>query len=171
MNTNPLLLPDHYLSQGPSREYTPPLSYTRIVIPLNGLDQRFMVEIASLMEWSNCIPEDVANMDFVLSQAFQQIGDCLDPSHLEFMRRLCGNMSEKGSVPGYPSPTEFMHFDLVTPEKWPKFVVLFRNTALELFSIYSMYISQFPTRDFLVESIVPNGIVFLLTERSRSYLI
>ena len=171
MTTNQSLLPDHFLSQDPSRHYTPPHIYSRIVIPLNGLDQYLMKSVSELMEWSELSPEQHSNLMYVTEQAFSQIGDCMDQTHIVFLSRLMGNPTENGNVPGYPTQIEFTHFDLVLPEKWTQFVSIFRHIALSFYPIFKMYADQFPTRELIYERLVVGGVVFILAERSRSYSI
>lgn len=172
MVTNQQLLPDHYLSQGPSREYTPPHFYKQIIIPLNDFEKRLAQSLGDLMEWWIGDPEQGTNLNFLMNAVFQQFGDCYDQNHIQFVGNLEGRQTENGNVPGYPSPVELQHLEVVLPEKWSQFVAIFRSYAWQLYALVNLYVEKdFPSSSLVFSKWIPGGLIFYVTPRQTPYMI
>ena len=169
MELNQFSSPDHYLSQEPTRSYTPPHAYPQIVVPLNNLEAQLVQRLADLMEWSIGDPEQGANLHFLLQETFQQFGDCYDQSYIAFVSRLQGNLAENGNVPGYPSQMSLQHLSVVMPDKWPQYVVIFRHMAMELYALVNMFLASDQTASFVFHKWISGGLVFYRTPRTIVY--
>lgn len=161
--------PDFYLSQQPSRNYTAPHNYPQIIVPLNDLERRLVQHLGDLMEWWIGDPEQAANLNFLVSETFQQFGDCYDQDHITFVSRLNGNMVEKGNVPGYPVSTNLHHFPIVQPNLWSQYVTIFRHYSWELFALVNNYANQFPSHSLVFHKWISGGLVFYITPRTVVY--
>ena len=153
-------IPDFGLSNSPSRDYTPPHNYTRIIIPTHGLDRTFNQKIADLMEWSYQNTEEASNLEFLIQECYQQMGCCYDHSHVKFIYALQGNPAEVG-VPGYPTFSNLTHINF--DGRLVAFVTIFRDAILNFFAIVNPYSQVFPGMDFVFHKYIPNGWVFYLT--------
>lgn len=162
METYPDFLPDFGLKESPSREYTPPHNYQRIVIPTCGYDVSFNQQLADLMEWNQISPEEKANLSFLIQESYRQMGDCYDSQHSNFFYKLQGNPGDP-AVRGYPS---FDHLSNINWEnKWPGYVTIFRHTALEFFATVNPYQKMFPNMEFIYNKYIPTGWIFYLAPR------
>lgn len=159
-------IPNFGLNEGDRVEYTPPHNYSRIIIPTQSFDVIFNQQLADLMEWSIQNPDERNNLMYFIQEAYQQMGDCYDHSHVRFIHMLQGNPGEIG-VPGYPAFGNLSHFDMRGKEV--EFVTIFRHAALTFFAIVNPYAQYFPNMDFVYHKYITGGWIFYLSPRKVNY--
>ena len=165
----PYYSPDAYLAQGPSREYTPGLTYKQIIVPTGGLEQRFFTKVCELLDMSIMDVENHAMLDYIFEQCLQQFGDCYSLNTIQFLHTLNGNLMEGGNVPGYPTNEPFMQTVLCLPDNWKKFVMLFRQFAMDLGAWIYPYTSMFGTFELIYHQRVYGGLAFYLAPKNTIY--
>lgn len=159
-------MPDSFLVQEPSREYTPAHNYTQIVVPTQGYDNIFNQALADVMEWSVQNQVEAYNLEFLIQESYRQMGDCYDHSHVKFFHALQGNPGETG-VSGYPVMSHLSHINIF--DKVVAFRTLFRDAALMFFAIVNPVSNLFPGKDFVYHKYITNGWVFYLTPKVVDY--
>lgn len=168
VETPTYIAPDSFLSEGHTF-HTPGRNYSLIIVPTYGSVHRFRLKLSEFLEISLDSPMGEMEIGQIMEECVNQVGDCYNRDPMIFLRNLSGNAAEGGNVPGYPSRVHLAHHNLTTDEKWPRFVMLFREFALDLYYWVQPLLNNYSNYELILEKMVGDDLGFICSPIKNPY--